>query len=43
MRRVAHTTGLDSDGVDEALIASKQDVLKVNGEPINTTVLDTFY
>ena len=42
MRRVAHTTGLDSDGVDEALIASKQDVLKVNGEPINTTVLDTF-
>lgn len=42
MKRIAHSTGLDHDGVDELLLQSKQDTLKVNGQPINTTVLDTF-
>jgi hypothetical protein len=43
MRRVAaHTTGVDHDGIDELLLASKQDPLKVNGQPISSVVLDTF-
>jgi hypothetical protein len=42
MKRIAHSTGLDHDGVDELLLASKQDALNVNGQPISTTVLDTF-
>ena len=42
MRRVAHTTGVDHDGIDELLLASKQDALKVNGQPISSVVLDTF-
>jgi hypothetical protein len=42
MKRVAHSSGLDHDGVDEVLLASKQNALKVNGQPISTEVLDTF-
>jgi hypothetical protein len=34
--------GGESSGVTQTLLDSKQDVLNVNGEPINTTVLDTF-
>jgi hypothetical protein len=32
--------GGESSGVTQTLLDSKQDVLNVNGEPINTTVLD---
>jgi hypothetical protein len=34
--------GGETSGVTQTLLDSKQDVLNVNGEPINTTVLDTF-
>ena len=34
--------GGETSGVSQTLLDSKQDVLNVNGEPINTTVLDTF-
>ena len=34
--------GGETSGVTQTLLNSKQDVLNVNGEPINTTVLDTF-
>ena len=42
MTRIAHATGLDDDGVDEDLIRSKQDALKVNGQAVSATVLDNF-
>ena len=42
MKRVSHTTGLDRDGIDDGLLASKQDALNVNGQPISTEVLNTF-
>ena len=35
-------TGGETSGVTQSLLNNKQDVLNVNGNPINTTVLDTF-